>query len=137
ASGPKQKWVGDITYLRTGEGWLDLTVVIDLWRRKRPENVIVHTDRGGQYCSADYQTLLKRHNLHGSMSAKGCCYDNACAESFFHTLKVECIHGEDFVSREIMRTAVFNDIECDYNRWRRHSACGGLSPEQFENQNLA
>ncbi|MCP5815635.1 IS3 family transposase [Klebsiella pneumoniae] len=164
ASGPNQKWVGDITYLHTGEGWLYLAVVIDLWsrsvigwsmssrmtaqlacdalqmalwRRKRPENVIVHTDRGGQYSSTDYQSLLKRHNLRGSMSARGCCYDNACAESFFHTLKVECIHGEDFVSREIMRTAVFNYIECDYNRWRRHSACGGLSPEQFENQNLA
>ncbi|ELG7590375.1 IS3 family transposase [Salmonella enterica] len=164
ASGPNQKWVGDITYLRTGEGWLYLAVVIDLWsrsvigwsmssrmtaqlacdalqmalwRRKCPENVIVQTDRGGQYCSTDYQSLLKRHNLRGSMSARGCCYDNACAESFFHTLRVECIHGEDFVSREIMRTAVFNYSECDYNRWRRHSACGGLSPEQFENQNLA
>ncbi|EGP1136338.1 IS3 family transposase [Salmonella enterica] len=164
ASGPNQKWVGDITYLRTGEGWLYLAVVIDLWsrsvigwsmssrmtaqlacdalqmalwRRKCPEYVIVHTDRGGQYCSTDYQSLLKRHNLRGSMSARGCCYDNACAESFFHTLRVECIHGEDFVSREIMRTAVFNYSECDYNRWRRHSACGGLSPEQFENQNLA
>ncbi|WKV52087.1 IS3 family transposase [Dickeya fangzhongdai] len=164
ASGPNQKWVGDITYLRTDEGGLYLAVVIDLWsravigwsmssrmtaqlacdalqmalwRRKRPKNVIVHTDRGGQYCSADYQTLLKRHNLHGSMSAKGCCYDNACAESFFHSLKVECIHGERFISREIMRTTVFNYIECDYNRWRRHSACGGISPEQFENQNLA
>ncbi|EHY4687939.1 IS3 family transposase, partial [Salmonella enterica subsp. enterica serovar Agona] len=164
ASGPKQKWVDNITYLRTGEGWLDLAVVIELWsrsvigwsmssrmtaqlacdalqmalwRRKCPENVIVHTDRGGQYCSTDYQSLLKRHNRRGSMSARDCCYDNACAESFFHTLKVECIHGEDFVSREIMRTAVFNHSECDYNRWRRHSACGGLSPEQFENQNLA
>lgn len=164
SSGPNQKWSGDITYLRTDEGWLYLAVVIDLWsravigwsmssrmtaqlacdalqmalwRRKRPENVIVHTDRGGQYCSADYQALLKRHNLRGSMSAKGCCYDNACAESFFHSLKVECIHGERFISREIMRTTVFNYIECDYNRWRRHSACGGLSPEQYENQNLA
>lgn len=103
-----------------------------LWRRKRPENVIVHTDRGGQYCSADYQALVKWYNLRGSMSAKGCCYDNACAESFFHSLKVECIHGERFISREIMRTTVF-----DYNRWRRHSACGGISPEQYENQNLA
>ena len=74
-----------------------------LWRRKRPRNVIVHTDRGGQYCSADYQAQLKRHNLRGSMSAKGCCYDNACVESFFHSLKVECIHGEHFISREIMR----------------------------------
>ncbi|HDS7828845.1 TPA: IS3 family transposase [Klebsiella pneumoniae] len=164
ASAPNQKWVGDITYLRTGEGWLYLAVVIDLWsrsvigwsmssrmtaqlacnalqmalwRRKRPKNVIVHSDRGSQYCSMDYQSLLKRHNLRGSMSARGCCYDNACAESFFHTLKVECIHGDDFASREIMRTAVFNYIECDDNRWRRHSACGGLSPEQFENQSLA
>ncbi|MFP2289252.1 IS3 family transposase [Escherichia coli] len=108
-----------------------------LWRRKRPRNVIVHTDRGGQYCSADYQAQLKRHNLRGSMSAKGCCYDNACVESFFHSLKVECIHGEHFISREIMRATVFNYIECDYNRWRRHSWCGGLSPEQFENKNLA
>jgi putative transposase len=114
ASGPNQKWAGDITYLRTDEGWLYLAVVIDLWsravigwsmsprmtaqlacdalqmalwRRKRPRNVIVHTDRGGQYCSADYQAQLKRHNLRGSMSAKGCCYDNACVESFFHSLK--------------------------------------------------
>lgn len=97
-----------------------------LWRRKRPENFIVHTDRGGQYCSSHYQTLQKRHNLRGSMSAKGCCYDNACVESLFHSLKVECIHGESFASREIMRTTVFNYIECDYNRWRRHSACGAL-----------
>lgn len=164
ASGPNQKWAGDITYLRTDEGWLYVAVVIDLWsravigwsmssrmtatlscdalhmalwRRKRPQNVIVHTDRGGQYCSADYQTMLKGHNLRGSMNAKGCCYDNVCAESFFHSLKVECIHGEHFTSREIMRTTVFNYIECDYNRWRRHSACGGISLEQFENQNLA
>ncbi|NJQ78004.1 IS3-like element IS3 family transposase, partial [Escherichia coli] len=137
ASGPNQKWAGDITYLRTDEGWLYLAVVIDLWsravigwsmsprmtaqlacdalqmalwRRKRPRNVIVHTDRGGQYCSADYQAQLKRHNLRGSMSAKGCCYDNACVESFFHSLKVECIHGERFSSREIMRATVFNYI---------------------------
>ncbi|EON4378426.1 IS3 family transposase, partial [Shigella sonnei] len=112
ASGPNQKWAGDITYLRTDEGWLYLAVVIDLWsravigwsmsprltaqlacdalqmalwRRKRPRNVIVHSDRGSQYCSADYQALLKWHNLRGSMSAKGCCYDNACVESFFHS----------------------------------------------------
>lgn len=108
-----------------------------LWRRKGPENVIVHTDRAGQYCSTDYQSLLKRHNLQGSMSARGCCYDNACAESFFNMLKVECIHGEDFASQEIIWTVVFNYIECNNNRWRRHSACGGLSPEQFENQSLA
>lgn len=139
ASGPNQKWAGDITYLRTDEDWWYLAVVIDLWsravigwsmssrmtaqlacdalqmaqwRRRRPKSVIVHTDRGGQ----DYQALLKRHNLRGSMGAKGCCYDNACLESFFHSLKVECIHGERFFNREIMRTTVFNYIECDYNR---------------------
>lgn len=71
------------------------------------------------------------------MSARGYCYDNACAESFFHSLEVECIHGARFISREIMQTTVFNYIEYDYNRWRRHSACGGISPEQFENQTLA
>lgn len=85
-------------------------LLMALWRRKRPENVIVHTDRGGQYYSANYQALLKRHNLRGSMSAKGRCYDNACVESFFHSLKVECIHGERFTSREIMRTTVSNMI---------------------------
>ncbi|WP_411512098.1 IS3 family transposase [Escherichia coli] len=164
ASGPNQKWAGDITYLRTDEGWLYLAVVIDLWSRavigwsmsprmtaqlacdalqmalrgdEKPRHVIVHTDRGGQYCSADYQAQLKRHNLRGSMSAKGCCYDNACAGCLVNAPKVECIHGEHFISREIMRATVFNYIECDYNRWRRHSWCGGLSPEQFENKNLA
>ncbi|EJD4870938.1 IS3 family transposase [Escherichia coli] len=127
ASGPNQKWAGDITYLRTDEGWLYLAVVIDLWSRA----VI------GWSMSPRMTAQLKRHNLRGSMSAKGCCYDNACVESFFHSLKVECIHGEHFISREIMRATVFNYIECDYNRWRRHSWCGGLSPEQFENKNLA
>ncbi|GLY63148.1 hypothetical protein Pcaca05_40050 [Pectobacterium carotovorum subsp. carotovorum] len=108
-----------------------------LWRRKRPQNVIVHTDRGGQYCSADYQALLKGHTLRHSMSTKGCCYDNVCVESFFYTLKVECIHGERFTCREMMCSTVFNYIESDYNRWRRHRVFGGLSTEQFENQNLA
>ncbi|STD47296.1 Uncharacterised protein [Edwardsiella tarda] len=71
------------------------------------------------------------------MSAKDCCCNKACVESFFHSLKVECIHGELFISREIMLTAVFNYIECDYNRWCRYSACGDLSSEQFEKENLA
>ncbi|EHJ4094851.1 IS3 family transposase [Escherichia fergusonii] len=155
ASGPNQRWAGtSLTYAQM-KAVLYLALVIDLWsravtgwsmsprmtaqlacdalqmalwRRKRPRNVIVHTDRGGQYCSADYQALLKRHNLRGSMSAKGCCYDNACVESFFHSLKVECLHGEHFISRETMRATVFDYIECDYNRWRRYSWCGGLSP---------
>lgn len=124
---------GDITYLRTDGGWLYMAVIIDLWSsvvigwwmtvqlacdaiqmvlwlRKHPQNVIVHKGRGGKYCSADYPLLLKRHNLHGRMSANGCCYDNACAESFFHSLKVGRIYGERFASREIMRSAIFNYI---------------------------
>ena len=120
AQAPNQKWVCDITYLRTGEGWLYLAVVLDLfsrmvvgwamagrmkaglvcdalqmalWRRRMPKGVIVHSDRGSQYCSKRYQALLSKHDLICSMSGKGNCYDNACAESFFHTLKVEMVHG--------------------------------------------
>ena len=164
AQAPNQKWVSDITYLWTGEGWLYLAVVIDLfsrlvvgwalaermtadlvcqalqmalWRRKMPTGVIVHSDRGSQYCSAAYQQLLTGHQLLCSMSAKGNCYDNACAESFFHTLKVEAIHGEQFSTREEMRIAVFEYIEIDYNRTRDHSANGYLSPEAFEALNVA
>jgi transposase InsO family protein len=164
ASAPNQKWVGDITYLWTDEGWLYLSVVIDLyarrvvgwamaermtadlvcaaltmalWRRQRPTGVIVHSDRGSQYCSKDYQALIDKHELLCSMSAKGNCYDNAVAESFFHTLKVEVIHGERFPTRELMRQTVFEYIEVDYNRTRRHSANGYISPEAFEAQQLA
>ncbi|MBY6112819.1 IS3 family transposase, partial [Halomonas sp. DP1Y21-3] len=158
ATAPNQKWVGDITYLATGEGWLYLAVLIDLysrkvigwamsermtadlvgdalqmalWSRKMPKGVIVHSDRGSQYCSSLYRSLLTRHDLRCSMSAKGNCYDNACAESFFHSLKVEAIHGERLTTRETMRRQVFEDIELDYNRQRRHSAIGMISPEAF------
>ncbi|WP_369600085.1 IS3 family transposase [Hahella sp. SMD15-11] len=164
ATAPNQKWVGDITYLWTDEGWLYLAVVIDLfsrmvvgwsmsermtadlvcnalgmalWRRGMPEGMIVHSDRGSQYCSRDYQKLIRVHNLRCSMSAKGNCYDNACAESFFHSLKVEAIHGEQFRTREQMRRAVFEYIEVDYNRDRRHSANGNLSPAKFETLKVA
>lgn len=159
-----QKWVGDITYLWTDEGWLYLAVMIDLysrkvvgwamsermtatlvcdalrmalWRRKNPKGVIVHSDRGSQYCSKDYQKLIADHKLLCSMSAKGNCYDNACAESFFHSLKVEAIHGERFATRQAMKETVFEYIEVDYNRTRRHSANGYLSPEVFEAQQAA
>ncbi|MBZ5877853.1 IS3 family transposase [Chromohalobacter israelensis] len=159
AMAPNQKWVGDITYLATGEGWLYLAVLIDLfsrkvigwamsdrmtadlvgdalkmalWRRKMPKQVIVHSDRGSQYCSTLYQSLVLQHELKCSMSAKGNCYDNACAESFFHSLKVEAIHGERFETRDAMRRQVFEYIEMDYNRQRRHSAIGMISPEAFE-----
>jgi len=164
AAAPNQKYVGDITYLWTDEGWLYLAVIIDLysrlvvgwsmsermtaqlvcdalkmamWRRHMPTNVIVHTDRGSQYCSAAYQNLLKEHGLICSMSGKGNCYDNACAESFFHSLKVEAIHGERFAVREEMRQTVFEYIEVDYNRIRRHSFNGLISPEAFEALNVA
>jgi len=164
ATAPNQKWVSDITYLWTEEGWLYLAVVIDLysrlvvgwslaermtadltcqalqmalWRRRMPTGVIVHSDRGSQYCSTQYQRLLTKHALICSMSGKGNCYDNACAESFFHTLKVEVIHGELFASREEMRHTVFEYIEIDYNRSRRHSANGYVSPTAFEALNAA
>jgi len=159
ASRPNEKWVSDITYLWTDEGWLYLAVMIDLysrsvvgwsmsermttplvsdtltmalWRRKMPEGVLIHSDRGSQYCSHDYQTLLSHHKLVCSMSRKGNCWDNAVAESFFHTLKAECIHGERFKTREQLRRAVFEYIEVDYNRNRRHSAIGFISPMAFE-----
>ncbi len=164
ATAPNQKWVGDITYLATGEGWLYLAVLIDLysrkvvgwamsewmtadlvgdaltmalWRRKMPKGVVVHSDRGSQYCSTLYQSLLTRHHLRCSMSAKGNCYDNACAESFFHSLKVEAIHGERYETRDAMRRQVFEYIEMDYNRQRRHSAIGMISPEAFEARMIA
>ena len=159
ASAPNLKWAGDITYLWTAEGWSYLAVIIDLFsrqvvgwsmsermtanlacdalrmaifRRKRPKGVIVHSDRGSQYCSHVYRQLLQQHELLGSMSAKGCCYDNACAESFFHSLKVEAIHVERFNTREAMRQAVFEYIETDYNPVRLHSTNGFLSPLDFE-----
>lgn len=164
AAGPNQKWVGDITYLWTDEGWLYLAVVIDLysrlvvgwamaerinaelvcdalkmalWRRRMPKGVIVHSDRGSQYCSGSYQASLVRYALVCSMSGTGNCYDNACAESFFHTLKVEIIHGEHFATRAEMRETVFEYIEIDYNRNRRHSTIGNISPEAFEAQLVA
>ena len=163
-SKPNRVWVSDITYIRTWEGWLYLAVVIDLysrlvvgwamsermtaqlvcdalhmalWRRRTPTGVIVHSDRGSQYCSGAYQQLIRESELICSMSARGNCYDNACAESFFHSLKVEAIHGERFATREGMRQAVFEYIEVDYNRTRRHSANGFMSPEAFEAQQVA
>ncbi len=159
ATAPNQKWAGDITYLWTDEGWLYLAVIIDLFsrqvvgwsmsermtadlvcdalrmavfRRKRPKSVMVHSDRGSQYCSHAYRQLLQQHELLGSMSAKGCCYDNACAESFFHPLKVEAIHGEWFATRESMRQVVFEYIKTHYNPVRLHSSNSFQSPIEFE-----
>lgn len=164
ATAPNQKWVSDITYIATDEGWLYLAVVVDLysrrvvgwamsermmaklvcdalqmalWCRKRPRGVIVHSDRGSQYCSGDYQRLLQDNGLVCSMSKKGDCYDNAAMESWNHSLKVEAIHGERFVTRQAAKDQVFEYIEVYYNRKRLHSRLGYLSPEAFELRHVA
>jgi transposase InsO family protein len=156
---PDQKWVSDITYIWTEEGWLYLAVVLELfsrrvvgwamaermtavlvcdalkmalWRRKLPKGVIIHSDRGSQYCSAIYQKLLGKHQFICSMSKKGDCYDNAAMESWNHSLKVEAIHGEKFLTRAEAKHHVFEYIEVYYNRKRLHSKLGYLSPEAFE-----
>lgn len=164
AQRPNQVWVGDITYIRTDEGWLYLAVVMDLYSRKvvgwsmsdrmtatlvcdalrmalfarkRPGGVIMHTDRGSQYCSREHRALLDEHGLIASMSAKGNCYDNAAMESWNHSLKVEAIHGERLTTREQAKAHVFEYIEVDYNRTRLHSTLGYVSPEQFELSRVA
>jgi transposase InsO family protein len=156
---PNQKWLTDITYIPTKEGWLYLCVFIDLYsraiigwsmadnlksslvetalsmalfRRKFPSNVIVHSDKGVQYCSKSYQQLLTNNDLICSMSSVGCCYDNAAMESFFHTLKVELVHDERYETREIAKTSIVEYIECYYNRKRRHSAINYMIPAEFE-----
>jgi transposase InsO family protein len=161
---PNQKWVCDITYIGTDEGWLYLAVVLDLYsrivvgwsmsdrmtatlvcdalkmaifRRHRPQGVIVHSDRGSQYCSREHRQLLNEHSLLCSMSKKGDCFDNAAMESWNHSLKVEAIHGERFVTREQAKTQVFDYIEVYYNRQRLHSTLGYLSPVEFELSKVA
>ncbi|WP_425508297.1 IS3 family transposase [Tahibacter amnicola] len=154
-----QAWVSDITFIDTTEGWLYLAVVLDLFsrrvvgwsmsdrmtatlvsdalrmalfRRQRPRGVIVHSDRGSQYCSREHRALLAENDLVASMSAKGNCYDNAAMESWNHSLKVEAIHGERFSTREQARSHVFDYIEVYYNRLRLHSTLGYVIPEEFE-----
>ena len=164
AQRPNQVWVADITYIGTDEGWLYLAVVLDLhsrkvvgwsmsermtaalvcdalrmalFRRHMPRGVIVHTDRGSQYCSREHRALLDVHGLIASMSARGNCYDNAAMESWNHSLKVEAIHGERLQSREQTKAHVFDYIEVYYNRNRLHSTLGYLSPEAFELSHVA
>lgn len=154
-----EKWVSDITYVWTDEGWLYLAVVLDLYSRKVigwsisermtvrltcdalrmalqrrgwPRGVIVHSDRGSQYCAKEYRALLTENGLHCSMSARGDCYDNAAMESWNHSLKVEAVHGERFVTRAQAKNHLFDYIEVYYNRQRLHSSLGYLSPVQFE-----
>ncbi|MGH3848798.1 MAG: IS3 family transposase, partial [Pseudonocardiaceae bacterium] len=108
-----------------------------LFRRHRPRGVIVHSDRGSQYCSRDYQQLLDAHGLVCSMSKKGDCYDNAAMESWNHSFKVEAIHGERFTTREQAKDHTFDYIEAYYNQPRLHSALGYLSPVEFELSRVA
>jgi len=164
ASKPNEKYVSDITYIWTSEGWLYLAVVMDLysrmvigwalsermtstlvidalqmalWRRKKPRGVIVHSDRGSQYCSHDYQKMLADNGLICSMSKRGDCYDNAAMESWNGSFKVEAIHGEALMTRELTKNHVFEYIDVYYNRQRLHSTLGYLSPETFEAQKVA
>ena len=160
AEAPNQKWVSDITYLWTDEGWLYLAVVLDLhsrlvvgwantsklvcdaltmalWRRKRPSGVIVHSDRGSQYFSREYQRLLRDNHLICSMSKKGDCYDNAAMESWNHSFKVEAIHGEKLSTRDDTKAHVFEYIDVYYNRKRLHLKLGYLNPEAFEAKQVA
>jgi len=160
-SAMNKKWVGDITYIWTTEGWMYLATIIDLysravigwslqetmtselvcnallmalWRRGFPNDVIVHSDRGSQYCSDAYQLLIKQHQLKCSMSRKGNCWDNAVAESFFHTLKTELIYATDYQTKGETKQNVFEYLEVYYNRKRRHSSIDYQTPYEFENQ---
>jgi len=154
-------WLSDITYIRTKEGWLYLAAVKDLLTRKivgwsmadhmqrslvcdalkmayaneQPEGELLHhSDRGSQYCSAEYQKLLKDRNVQVSMSRKGNCYDNAPMESFFGSLKKERVHHRQYETRAEAKQDIFEYIECFYNRVRRHSAIGYISPSDYAAQ---
>ena len=156
---PDTRWCGDITYVPTAEGWLYLAVVLDLCSRKvvgwamadhlraqlcldalamavdrrRPgPGLLHHSDRGVQYASAAYRSFQARHGMTASMSRRGDCYDNAAAESFFGTLKRELVHHERYETRDQARSSIFQYIEAFYNRRRRHSAIGYVSPDAFE-----
>jgi len=158
---PDQAWVTDITYIPTGEGWLYLAVILDLcsrfavgWamsaritdeltldalgmalaRRRPPQGLLHHSDRGSQYASGNYQQLLAHHGIVCSMSRRGNCWDNAVAESFFATLKVELVRDATWETRATARTELFEYIEQFYNGQRRHSALGYLSPRAFEHR---
>ena len=152
-------WTADITYIATCEGWLYLAVVEDLYsrrivgwsmgpridsrlvvdalemalaRRVPGEGLVAHSDRGSQYASGHYQGLLDRHGIVCSMSRRANCWDNAPMESFFASLKKELVRDEDYQTREDARASIFEYIEVFYNRFRRHSSLGYLSPSEYE-----
>jgi transposase InsO family protein len=156
---PNQVWVGDITYLQTTDGWLYLAVMIDLFSRQvvgwqmssridqvlvndalqaallsrgNPRDVMIHTDRGSQYCACSFRKIIADHHLIQSMSRKGNCWDNAVSESFFASLKKQCIQNEMLISSRQMRNNIFEYIELYYNSVRRHSSNNWLSPMEFE-----
>lgn len=156
---PNKVWVTDITYIRTWQGWLYLAVVVDLfarkvvgwsmkptlsrelaldallmavWRRKPEHRVLVHSDQGSQFGSDDFKRFCNAHNLQPSMSRRGNCWDNAVVESFFSSLKKERVRKRVYKTREMARSDIFDYIEVFYNRSRRHSHLGGISPEAFE-----
>jgi putative transposase len=159
ADKPNQKWVGDITYIWTTEGWLYLATVIDLfsrrvvgwsmnsrmtkelvnkallsavWARKPPKGLLWHTDRGSQYASSSHRDLLEEHGIVQSMSRKGNCWDNAVAESFFHTLKTGLINHKQYQTRDEAKKDIFDYIEVFYNRQRLHSTNDYWSPVDYE-----
>ncbi|WXJ78250.1 IS3 family transposase ISCce3 [Moorella thermoacetica] len=159
ASSPKKKWVTDITYIPTEEGWLYLAAVMDLYSKRiagysmqkyltrelviealqkavtnrRPgRGLVIHSDRGSQYASSDYQQLLRQYGFICSMSRKGDCWDNSPMESFFKTLKTELVYHRRFKTRAEAKLEIFEYIEVFYNRFRLHSALGYETPEEFE-----
>jgi transposase InsO family protein len=159
ASAPNQKWLADITYVDTDEGWLFCAAVLDCYSRKvvgwamsdamptdlvsdalkmallhrQPSgDLLHHSDRGSQYASDEYQSLLARYGISVSMSHRGNCYDNAMMESFWATLKTELVHQQRYRTRAQARQSIFEYIEVYYNRKRLHSSLGYVSPESFE-----
>jgi len=161
ADKPNRLWSSDITYIWTKEGWLYLSVILDVcgrrivgWsvsrrltkelvieafrraamQRTPAPGMIFHSDQGSQYASGEFRKLLEQHGVRASMGSKGDCYDNAITESFFHTLKTELIYFENYQTREEARLSIFEYIEVFYNRKRRHSAIGYKTPVDFEKQ---
>jgi transposase InsO family protein len=161
---PNAVWVSDITYIWTWEGWLYLAAVLDLFsrgvvglamdktiadtlvtqamhqailRRNPGKGLILHSDRGSQYAGNDFKAILTQNEFVGSMSKKGDCWDNAVAESFMHTLKVELIHRMKFKTREEAKIKIFQYVEMYYNRKRAHSTLGFLSPFEYEKRSAS
>jgi len=159
AAGPNQRWVADFTYVWTLEGWLYVAAVLDLfsrrivgwsmqssmtaqlvtdallmalWRRGRPRELLHHSDQGSQYTSEDFQRLLEQHGITCSMSRRGDVWDNSAMESFFSTLKTERVHRRRYQTRDEARADVFDYVERFYNPRRRHSSIGYMSPVEFE-----